>query len=1133
MNFEPDPSVVASDPRSSAWVAANAGSGKTYTLANRVTRLLLDDARPEKILCLTFTKAAAAEMQRRLFDVLGELAMLPDGTLLDRLAEITGDEFPTDDPTKARRMFALALEAPGGLKIQTIHAFCQSVLSRFPLEAGIPPGFDVLDEQSAGELIAEARERVLQRAGAGDSLLAAALATLLTQISDQRMNEILGTALGTDRRKLERFLNSLDSSSETLGQVLRIAHGQENNQTEESIINGFCAVAREETARLRTVVGWLDRGFTSDREKGRRLAEALTHDTPRRAYPAFLHAMFKRNGEQFRSLVTHGLAERDPGLLEYLKHFVERLWLTEVQRRAAGAAELCHAMLVVAASVLEIYSDMKRVRGALDYDDLIVETKRLLESRSASQWVLFKLDGGLDHILIDEAQDTSPEQWAIVSKLSEEFFAGVGTRDDGVTRTIFAVGDEKQSIFSFQGADPALFEQFRDYFEQRARGAECSFVSQPLLESRRSAPEILQFVDCVFAGSAARDGLSTSPDQITHVAHRSEARGRVEFWPALPPTGGPEPDPLREADLPSQSSPISTLSRRIAAQIREWIDRGVRLPSRGRPISPGDVMILLPRREPFATPLIQALKEQHVPVSGADRMRLTDHIAVKDLISLGRFALIPDDDLTTAELLRSPFCDVDEDGLLAICHERSGTVWHELRQRADERAEFGGAHDFLADMLRRADFLPPFEFYTHALSTRGAHRRFLSRLGSEAGDAIAEFLSLALNFESAHTPSLDDFLHWIERGGAEIKRDMERGRDEVRVMTVHGAKGLEADIVVLPDTTTLPQAPSQQGHLLYGTNSVLFPVADAQHPLAVGHAKRAAHEETMREHRRLFYVALTRARDRLYICGAENKQGIKDGSWYRLAEAAAKSMGVEVDRYGGKILVIGDLDELEGGARVTERSTTIPDWVGSAPAAETRRATIRPFEPVPAQDSGPGILHRRGLHIHEMLSRLPAVARDERFALAQRYLRREAVPEHEIQALVAETIAVIDDPVFAPAFAVGSRSEVPISADLPELGPGRRIEGRLDRLAVADRNVLIVDFKTDRAAPATEDEVASRYLAQMALYRAAISKLFPAYNIDCALLWTEEPRLMRLSKERLDMELSSLRVRLDQGVGPP
>src|SRR5258706_677884 len=556
MSTRYDPSVAAADPRRSAWVAANAGSGKTYTLANRVTRLLLDGSRPEKILCLTYTKAAASEMQKRLFDVLGELAMLPDDLLGRRLNQISGEEALTGDFAKARRMFASALETPGGLKIQTIHSFCQSVLARFPLEAGIPPNFGVLDEQTSGALMDEAREQVLERAGSGDALLSAALARLLTQVSEARMNDILHTALGTDRRKLERFLGSVGLSPDALQRAIRDAHGVGESESEESILASFCSEARKEVAQLRAVVKWLERGLKSDKQKAERLAKAIAHQLPEAAFPAFLHALLTKEREKYQSLVTTGLARSNPDLLLYLEEFVDRLCEVETRRRAAYAAELCHATLIVAGAVFDAYATAKRRRGMLDYDDLSVETRKLLERSDAAQWVLFKLDGGLDHILIDEAQDTSPEQWAIVSKLSEEFFTGSGTRGDDVLRTIFAVGDEKQSIFSFQGADPKQFELFRNYFEQRAVAAECAFVSTPLLTSRRSAPEILAFVDKVFADADAAEGLTTSAQPIEHIAHRADARGRVEFWPALAEPRAPDPDPLREMDLPSRASAI-------------------------------------------------------------------------------------------------------------------------------------------------------------------------------------------------------------------------------------------------------------------------------------------------------------------------------------------------------------------------------------------------------------------------------------------------------------------------------------------------------------------------------------------------------------------------------------------------
>ncbi len=512
-----------------------------------------------------------------------------------------------------------------------------------------------------------------------------------------------------------------------------------------------------------------------------------------------------------------------------------------------------------------------------------------------------------------------------------------------------------------------------------------------------------------------------------------------------------------------------------------------------------------------------------------------------DLMALGRFVLLPEDDLTLAALLRSPLCELSEDELFSLCHARNGTLWEALSRRREERPAFAAAHAFLAETRARADFVPPFEFYAYALTAQGRRKRLLARLGAEANDAIDEFLSLSFAYERPNTPSLEGFLHWIERGGAEIKRDMERGRDEVRVMTVHGAKGLEADIVILPDTTSLPDPPSQKGHLLYTEDGVLFPLANEVAPELVKRAKQAAHAEVLAEHRRLFYVALTRARDRLIVCGFENKRGVKEGSWYRLAERAAAELGVEVVRGEETIRVYGDSGEQYGLAVERERvATTMPEWATRPPPPEPPSPRlIRPsdatdtLEPAPLSPLAPGTgkRFRRGTLVHTLLSHLPSVAPQMRRDTALRYLRLREVGEEDAIALTAETLAVLDDPAFAPVFGARSRAEAALTATLPELGPGARINGRIDRLAVSDNEVLIVDFKTNRPPPTSEEEVGELYLSQMALYRAAAAKIFPGRQIGCALVWTEGPRLMRLSDRLLDAQFSRIQSRLDpQGV---
>ncbi len=1123
----------AANPFASAWVSANAGSGKTHTLANRVTRLLLADVDPAKILCLTYTKAAAAEMQERLFNRLGQWSMFDDGKLSAEIAKIGARAESRADLRKARRLFARALETPGGLKIQTIHAFCQNVLSRFPLEAGISPGFRVLDEQTARDLLNSARVQVLERAGRGDARLAEAAAYIATQISENRLSVVLSAALGNDRAKLERFFDRLPAGPDALRNAINRAHGADGARP-ETIAQQFCAEIKADDSRLSDVVAWLETGGTADRRCAAALKRALVATDAEAMFAGICDALLKGDGEPYASTATKPLQTKRPDLFEYLSGLTERLYAASQRYKAARAAALAEAAVTLAAAAHETYTAEKRARGYLDYDDLIAGTLRLLERQAAAQWVLYKLDGGIDHILIDEAQDTSPDQWRIVRKLTEEFFAGEGATA-GRARTVFAVGDEKQSIFSFQGAEPVQFEYYRQFFGAHAK----PFADVPLLESRRSAPEILSFVDRVFQDETARAGLTPDAREILHVPHRKDAKGWVEFWPALKPDAEKEHDPWRPVDVPSENSPVVRLARQIAAQIAGWMEKKLRLPGHDRPIAPQDIMILLPRRQPFASEIIRRLKEYGVPVAGGDRIRLTEQMAVMDLIALGRFVLLPEDDLNLAALMRSPILGFSEQELFELAGTRKGHLWRALAERRDERPCYAAAHDFLTGALTRADLVPPHEFFSSALS-RGCRKKLLSRLGPEAADAIDEFLSLALAFEAMNTPSLEGFLHWIERGEAEVKRDMERSRNEVRVMTVHGAKGLDADIVILPDTTTLPDPPGKRGELLFAGDDVIFTLSTAEAPEAVKRAKERAKAEALKEHKRLLYVALTRAKDRLCICGFENKRGVARDSWYELAERATKACGREIVRDGKTLFAFGaaDLEPHTGAVAAADGATELPAWAQSMPGPEPETPRlIRPFDAADATDivssplsEGSARRFRRGILIHALLAGLPQAEPGRREAMARKFLAAHHVPDGDIDALVAETLKVLNHPVFAPAFGENSRAEVSVIADLPHIGEGARVSGRIDRLAVSDGEVLIVDFKTNRPPPTKTDDVPQLYRAQMALYREALAKIYPGRRIVAALVWTDGPGLMPLPDAMLDAEIGHIRARLDSGA---
>jgi ATP-dependent helicase/nuclease subunit A len=756
-------------------------------------------------------------------------------------------------------------------------------------------------------------------------------------------------------------------------------------------------------------------------------------------------------------------------------------------------------------------------------------TLNLLERRDAASWVLYKLDGGLDHILVDEAQDTSPEQWRIVGRLADEFFSGTGTRGDGVPRTIFAVGDEKQSIFSFQGADPTEFGRQRAFFKAQVEGAHLAFADLRPKVSRRSARAILEFVDAVFAEAKARDGISSTDDVIHHDAHRSET-GRVEIWPAVEASETEDLDPW---DLPvdalSRSSAQTLLASRIATRIAEWLDKRATIPGTDTLITPGDIMILVRRRNAFAEEMIRQLLDKRVPVAGADRMVLMEQIAIADLVALGRFALFPDDDLNLAALLKSPLVGFSENDLYDLAQPRTGTsLWDELRARKDERSVFERAHRFLTDTLGQADFLPPFEFYARALG-KGLRRRLTARLGSEAADAIDEFLALALAHEGTHPPSLESFLNWFEKGASDVKRDMEKGDRAVRVMTVHGAKGLEANIVILPDTAQVPD--HERGEpLLYSEDCVFFGVNKALDTPKITAAKAAARLREMREYRRLLYVAATRAREFLIVCGYEMKTGIHPDSWYGHLREAAARIGREEQIAGETVIAFGA--NFSGGSAeflaLPPPPTRVPKFLAQIPEPEPPLRVLRPSEaagleeyaPIsPLEDSAKRF--RRGLLVHALLAHLPAFPPEQRKAAALSYLTRQGLAPSDAGSLIEETLAVMDDTVFAELFSQDSRAEIAVTAQLPELG-NVRINGQIDRLAVTRDRVLIADFKTNRPPPDSAENTPRLYRTQMALYRAALQKIYPGKRVDCALVWTDGARLMPLSEALLDAEIARI-----------
>jgi ATP-dependent helicase/nuclease subunit A len=760
--------------------------------------------------------------------------------------------------------------------------------------------------------------------------------------------------------------------------------------------------------------------------------------------------------------------------------------------------------------------------------------------------VHYKLDRGVDHVLIDEAQDTSPRQWDIVDRIIAEFTSGEGARD-GVKRTIFAVGDEKQSIFSFQGAVPAWFARMARELGMQARAAGYPWEGPELHLSFRSVPKVLDAVDAVFASPAVHAGLTAEPRPTLHTARRRNEPGRVVVWPRYEaPAKSEASDWVLPLDHLGEDSPEVKLARRIAITVRGWLDRGEVLDAPGadgapRPIRPGGILILVRSRGALTDAINRELKTHGVPIAGSDRIAITEHIAVMDLMAAGRVALLPEDDLSLAAVLKSPLIGLDEDALFALAHGRSGSLWAALNEKAAAREDFAGALRIVEGWREVADTIDPHAFFARILGPGHGRKAFLRRLGPEADDVLDEFIAQALAYEQANAPSLEGFLHWLTAAEMEVRRDTDTLRDEVRVMTVHGAKGLEADVVFLVDNGTPPTIP--------GHDRKVLPLADDADPAAPGpvvwmrsvkampEAVRARveaeRERDREEYRRLLYVGMTRARDRLYVVGIVKQKRTEDTRWHPLIVEALEGDLVESVSPDGEPALEWRPEppappvSTDAVSVSATPSPPLPTWI-TAPVTgivtPARRITPSAVAaPAPARQAAVRAALHRGRIVHRLLESLPEIPAENRHSVGSAYLSAfagESLDSAEQAALLARVLAILDDPEFSAVFSEGSRAEVEIAGNIK----GLVISGRIDRLAVSADRVLIVDYKTNRPAPENISAVPPAYVTQLSLYRLVLSRLYPQHRIAAALLWTEVPRLMEVPEDMLLAAQSALSV---------
>ncbi|MET0436848.1 MAG: double-strand break repair helicase AddA [Devosia sp.] len=1114
----------ATDPSHSIWVEANAGSGKTFVLTRRVLRLLLAGVKPESILCLTYTKAAAAEMRKRVSQQLAEWAVIEESKLREKLTDLLGT--PPDGPSlhAARTLFARALETPGGLRILTIHAFCEAVLHRFPIEAGVPFDFSVIEDDQQTQLIIAARESVLAE-GLRGGANGAAVETLFHLLSDHHIGEAIGAALSKGAR-LKPLLADPEGAKARLRQLVGV-DGTNAAELIESVTR--------ETLLTPEILRQIVSALGGDPAGNSRCADLLARLDPDRPEPDLLRAaFFTGKGEPRSRLMVKKEQENYPHFLDLLTAEQDRLVALDTEIRGAQLAERSNAVLDILVAIARRYEDDKRRRALLDFDDLVDRLGDLLDNLEIGPWVQYKLDAGIEHILVDESQDTNDQQWRVVRALAAEFFVGEGAARR--PRSVFAVGDQKQSIYSFQGAQPALFGTTGYDFARRAEAAEMAFARLPLHTSFRTLSGILDAVDKVCARSDIQLALLAA-DPVLHTAARSQPGGTVTLWPPIQAQKSEAGDgqwPLEP--LEAEQSAARQVAMRIAREIKGWIDNGRPLAQRGRAVTADDVLILVQSRSALFQEIIRALRLLSVPTPGADRLAVTGHIAVLDLLALIDVLLNPADDLQLAALLRSPLFDFSEDDLFNLAGTRADrqTLWSALLASTLPAAR--AAAERLTAWRSNLDFERPFEFLTKVLYADQGLKRFHARLGTEVDEVISEFLELALNHEQNAQPSLQGFAADMRQRNVSIKRELAEGGGGVRVMTVHGAKGLEAPIVIMADAASKPAA-KQVGSPIYIVSENPGPLLihasnQRQHVPATLAIKEATDANLAQEYWRKLYVAMTRAEDELYVTGALTQTGKLEGSWYEAVESALSDNAEVLELADGASALVYPIVRPHPApiAGSTAPSVKPARWVEPEPLpAFAAPATTSPSRAHEADAGEPALAtaaervrdaetaRKSGIALHALLQHLGRIDRDLWPNVIPRALEVLLPDMPDEQARLApKARSILEKPEFADLFGASSRAELPFLVDVIRDGEPIRLSGRIDRLVVDDHSVLVIDYKSDATAPKRADDVPPRYVTQLSLYALVASQLFPGRTVSAAILWTELESLMNLPSELLE-----------------
>ncbi|NEV49657.1 DNA helicase UvrD [Wolbachia pipientis] len=1072
----------AINPNFSVWVNASAGTGKTKILIDRVLRLLLENKR--NILCLTFTNAAANEMENRVHSILSKWAICSESVLIADLEQL--DFFPMypylssqcstrenkDYLTRTRRLFS-ELENLG-LTIQTIHAFCYKLISNFPIEAGIAPNCTLNECKELHSIIFN---KVLHNETVQDDIN-----LIATEIDENKLRDLLYTLCikrsisENDSEYIKDKLSAPDEihdlQSETTEHIKRLAEilseGSKRDQSYSEILYS-------------TVIPVLDTGIQK-----KRTSVSYSDDTGMERKDTRIEDLAKvflksesHEKKSISSIATKSTLEKFRDA-EQIIESVQNVVFTHIKdMNSYQIFRRTSSLLGIFKVYVDLYSSEKSKNALLDYNDIIGLAKNLLSNPNYKDWILFNLDQKIDHILVDEAQDNSISQWKIITNLCDEFFAGNDEK-----RTLFVVGDVKQSIYRFQGANPHLFNYMQQYFHTKTGGRD--WISCQLEKSFRSTPEVLMLVDRIFNNFRAE--ISFNDNEIKHVPHRENDQGYIEIWPALPKCKEKEQRALQIHLTCKEGYTIADrlLAQAIAHKIHNWLNEGRILVAKDRHIEPRDIVILVRQRNVLVDYIISELKKANVPVVGRDYFRIMDYIAVQDLIALAEFLLLQANNLALANALKSPLFNFTEDDLFNIAYNRKEqSLWERLQDY------HGVIYSELNYLINLSRIESPLTLFTHILRT--GKKKFAARLGLECFEVLDEFMNLVLQFEN---PSLQAFVQWIKENNPEIKNDMQSECNAVRIMTIHKSKGLQAPIVFLVDTNTVPR--NSKSIIFDGTEVPFW--CGKNNNAYCDQVKREKKLEDYNEYLRLLYVALTRAEDELYIL---SKEPVQKGSWYDLitqyGEPYEKKQAYLQPIFKEKVEVLcvnanypyiyKKRDYFDVPVISLPPNLSMSFQCLTLGSSEKEGA-----EWIPVSSTGMTDGYTRGLIIHSILQYMPKIEKEGRKNWVRKYL--DNINTSEDKDEIYSKILAFNEK-YGYLFDLGGKSEITLSGIIN----GEPVLVRLDMLCITQDKAIIIDYKSHRNVSVS---LLNEIKKQMLTYKTLVQEIYPNKQVECMVIWVED-----------------------------